>query len=105
MKRDIFQAIADPTRREIIGLLADGPQNLVAVTSRFDITRTAVSKHLKILMECGAVEMKRRGRNHDFQANLTNLKEVVDWAEQYKRFWGDRLDRLESYLESEDDTD
>jgi len=102
MKRDVFLAIADPTRRSIISLLSQRPHNLHSVTDHFSITRTAVSKHLKILIECGVVEMQKEGREHNFNAALKGLKEVVTWAEQYKQFWNTRFDRLESYLEEED---
>lgn len=105
MKRDVFQAIADPTRRSIIGMLAKGPQNLLSVTERFDITRTAVSKHLKILIECGIVEMKKEGRNHHFSANFAKLKQVVDWAGQFERFWHNRLDKLDKYLQNDDENE
>jgi DNA-binding transcriptional ArsR family regulator len=105
MRRDVFQAIADPTRRQILGMLATGPQNLLAVTDRFNITRTAVAKHLKILIECGVVEMKREGRNHNFSANPGKLKEVVDWVGQFKRFWNNSLDKLDNLLENDVDNE
>lgn len=105
MNRDVFQAIADPTRRKIINILSRHPLNLVSITGKFPITRTAVSKHLKILVECGVVEMKREGRVHTFKAKLRALKKVVTWAEQYKEFWNNKLDRLEDYLENEDENE
>jgi DNA-binding transcriptional ArsR family regulator len=98
MRRDVFQAIADPTRREIIELLAHTSLNLNAVAENFDISRPAVSKHIKILTECGLVIIKQSGRERYCEANLYKLKEVADWAEQYRRFWSKKLDALEAFL-------
>jgi DNA-binding transcriptional ArsR family regulator len=97
-RRDVFQAISDPTRRQIIDLLASGPLNLNAVAEQFDISRPAVSKHIKILTECGLIVIKQQGRERHCQAELQKLNEVALWAEQYKRFWSGKLDSLENYL-------
>ncbi|MEO0895784.1 MAG: metalloregulator ArsR/SmtB family transcription factor [Bacteroidota bacterium] len=98
MRRDVFQAIADPTRREILGMLAQNNMNLNAVASKFEISRPAISKHVKILTECGLIEMKQMGRERICQAKLEPLVEVADWVAQYKRFWEDQFDSLEQYL-------
>lgn len=99
MRRDVFQAIADPTRREIIGLLAGQSMNLNAVAEQFEISRPAVSKHIKILTECGLVTIKQEGRERLCQANFRKLNEVSTWVEQYSRFWESKLDALEQYLD------
>lgn len=98
MRRDVFQAIADPTRREILALLSSGPKNLNAVAGEFDITRPAISRHMKILRECGLVEIKKVGRERFCEPRLERLKEVTDWAAQYTRFWESKLQALENCL-------
>ncbi len=98
MRRDVFQAIADPTRREILGAVARGPLNVSAVAQRFPVSRVAVSKHLKILEECGLLVVRQQGRERLCEARLEGLHEVSDWVEQYRAFWSARLDSLESYL-------
>ena len=98
MRRDVFQAIADPTRREIIRLIAPKPLNLNAVAGHFDVSRPAISKHIKILMECGLLEIRQQGRERFCQAKLGKLNEVSDWVEQYRKFWNEKLDSLEDYL-------
>ena len=101
MRRDVFQAIADPTRRQILGLLAHHSLNLNAVSEKFDISRPAVSKHIRILTECGLVTIKQTGRERYCHANLRQLKEVADWTEKYKVFWTQKLDALEDFLNKE----
>jgi DNA-binding transcriptional ArsR family regulator len=99
MRRDVFQAIADPTRRQIIGLIAHHSLNLNAVADKFDISRPAVSKHMKILTECGLVIIKQKGRERYCEAKLDKLNEVSSWVEQYRIFWEQKLDALENYLQ------
>ena len=101
MRRDVFQAIADPTRREIIQLLAQQALNLNAVAENFYISRPAISKHIKILVECGLLVIRQEGRERYCEAQLHKLKEVATWAEQYSRFWDGKLNNLKSYLEHE----
>ena len=101
MRRDVFQAIADPTRRQIIGLLANNPLNLNAVAEKFDISRPAVSKHIRILTECGLIEIRQTGRERYCYTNLKQLKEVADWTEKYRIFWTQKLDALENFLNKE----
>ena len=98
MRRDVFQAIADPTRREIIHMLAEKSLNLNAVAENFNISRPAISKHIKILKECGLIEITRQGRERICAAKLGKLNEVSYWVEQYKTFWSEKLDALETYL-------
>ena len=99
MRRDTFQAIADPTRREILNMIAYRPLNVNSVAEKFDVSRTAVYKHIKILTQCGLVVMKQEGRERFCEARLEKLNEVSDWLEQYRKFWSSRLDNLENYLE------
>lgn len=98
MRRDVFQAIADPTRREIINLVAHRSLNLNAVAENFDISRPAISKHIKILTECGLIVVRQEGRERYCEANLQSLAEVSDWVEQYRTFWTAKLDALENFL-------
>jgi DNA-binding transcriptional ArsR family regulator len=98
MRRDVFQAIADPTRREIIGLLANNPMNVNTVAERFSTSRVAISKHLKILTECGLVEVRQQGRERYCDIKPEKLREVADWVEQYRVFWNEKLDALETFL-------
>ncbi len=102
MRRDVFQAIADPTRREILGILSSQPLNVNEITSNFPVSRTAVSKHMKILQECGLLVVKQKGRERFCYAKLESLLEVSDWINQYARFWNKSLDKLEELLRNED---
>jgi len=99
MQRDVFQAIADPTRRAIIQMLAHQPMNVNAVSDHFSVTRTAVYKHMKILTESGLLVLKQQGRERICEAKLGKLDEVSDWIEKYRKEWNHRLDALENYLE------
>jgi len=98
MRRDVFQAIADPTRREIINLLAKRQLNLNAVAENFNTSRPAISKHIKILTECGLVTISRQGRERYCEVKLQKLNEVSQFIEQYKAFWTGKLDALEIHL-------
>src|SRR5262245_14355653 len=95
MRRDPFQAIADPTRRKIIRLIADEPLNINAVAARFRMSRPAISKHVRILKECGLLSLRKRGRERYCEAKLHSLSEVAGWVDQYKTFWNKKLDALE----------
>lgn len=97
-RRDPFQAIADPHRRAIISLLADKKLTLNEVASKFTISRPAISKHVKILNECGLVEFIDQGRERFCVLKAEPLSEVSGWIDQYRKFWEDRLDALEIYL-------
>ena len=98
MRRDVFQAIADPTRREIINMIAHETLNLNSVAEKFHISRPAISKHIKILTECGLIVINQKGRERHCEANLKKLNEVSVWVEQYREFWEQKLDALENYL-------
>ena len=98
MRRDVFQAIADPNRRAIIGLLANQRLTVNAVAEHFRISRPAVSRHIKILKECGLVVVRQQGRERYCEVRLDKLNEVADWIEQYQKVWEQRLDRLDEYL-------
>lgn len=100
MRRDVFQAIADPTRRQIISLIAQQPMNLNSIADKFHVSRPAVSKHIKILTECGLIVIKQQGRERHCEAKLQKLNEVSQWVEQYKQFWEQKLDALENYLDT-----
>ena len=97
-RRDPFQAIADPHRRAIISLLAEKRHTLNEVASKFTISRPAISKHVKILNECGLVEFIDQGRERFCVLKAEPLSEVSGWIDQYRKFWEDRLDALEIYL-------
>ena len=99
MRRDVFQAIADPTRREIIHMIAHETLNLNSVADKFHISRPAISKHIKILTECGLIVVNKKGRERHCEANLKKLNEVSVWVEQYREFWNQKLDALENYLD------
>jgi DNA-binding transcriptional ArsR family regulator len=99
MRRDVFQAIADPTRRAILGLLAMQTLTLNAVAENFEISRPAISRHVKVLEECGLIEIKQQGRERYCEAKLDKLNEVSQWVEQYRQFWESKLDALELYLD------
>ena len=98
MRRDVFQAIADPTRREIINLVAGKSLNLNAVAENFTISRPAISKHIKILIECGLITITQEGRDRFCEVRLDDLKLVSTWIDQYKSFWNSKLDALELHL-------
>ena len=104
MRRDVFQAIADPTRREIIGMIARRPLNLNSVAEQFHISRPAVSKHIKILTECGLITIKQHGRERYCEAELQKLNEVAEWVEQYRVFWMKKMDALEKFLLKDTDS-
>jgi len=87
MKRDVFQVIADPTRRKIINLLAPQSLNLNATAANFEMSRPAISQHIKILAECDLVEIKKDGRECYCEVKFEKLIEVSEWIDQYKTFW------------------
>ncbi|RFS19381.1 ArsR family transcriptional regulator [Chitinophaga silvatica] len=89
MRRDVFQAIADPTRRQIISLLANASLPVNAVAHNFEMTRPAISKHLRILLDCGLVTIRKEGRERYCTVVLSELAEVGKWVSQYQHFWSD----------------
>lgn len=100
MRRDVFQAIADPTRREIINLVAHQSLNLNAIADKFDVSRPAISQHIKILTECGIIIMKQQGRERYCEIQLEPLNEVSKWVEQYRIMWEERFSKLDMLLDS-----
>lgn len=98
MRRDVFQAIADPVRRDIIGLLAKEGLSLNAVAEQFEISRPAISKHMKILEECGVVQIEKQGRQRFCFIKPKELVPVANWVEQYRKLWEDKLDSFETYV-------
>jgi DNA-binding transcriptional ArsR family regulator len=98
MRRDIFQAIADPTRRNILSLLVTRAMTPNALAEHFDTSRQAVSKHLQILAECEAIDQRRTGREIYYHFNPTKMKEIDQWLEPFRQQWIDRLDQLDKLL-------
>lgn len=97
-RRDVFQAIADPTRREIIQLIAAQSLNLNTIAEKFEVSRPAISQHIKILTECGLIIIKKQGRERFCEASLQPLDQVAAWAEQYRKLWADRFEVLDKLL-------
>ena len=98
MKRDIFQAIADPTRRAIIALIALQAMTPNALAENFHTTRQAVSKHLRILTECELVTQEYKGREIYYSLEIDKMKEIDEWMEQYRKIWESRYGQLEDVL-------
>jgi len=98
MKRDIFQAIADPTRRAILVLIAAQALTPNALAEEFDMTRQAVSKHIKILRECDLVDQKQDGREIYYQLKIEKMKEVDKWIEQFRKIWESKFSQLDEVL-------
>jgi DNA-binding transcriptional ArsR family regulator len=98
MRRDIFQAIADPTRRAIITLIAVQSMTPNAIAEHFDTTRQAISKHLKILTECELVKQESQGREIYYQLEINKMKEIDKWLEQFRKIWEKRFDQLDKLL-------
>jgi DNA-binding transcriptional ArsR family regulator len=98
MRRDIFQAIADPTRRAIITLIALHAMTPNAIAENFNTTRQAISKHLRILTECEVVKQEQRGREIYYQLEVNKLKEMDRWIEQFRKLWETRFNQLDKVL-------
>ena len=98
MRRDVFQAIADPTRRAIILLLAVQPMTPNAIAEHFNSTRQAVSKHLRILSECQLASPEQSGREIYYQLNASKMKEIDQWLEQFRKIWESRFNELDTIL-------
>lgn len=99
MRRDVFQAIADPTRRAIIALIALQAMTPNALAEHFDTTRQAVSKHLRILTECELVRQEQKGREIFYTLEIEKMKEIDKWLEQYRKIWETRFEQLGEVLE------
>jgi len=100
MRRDVFQAIADPTRRAILSLLALNAMTPNAIAEHFDSSRQAISKHIKILAECQLVDQKQTGREIHYHFNPQKMKEVDLWMEQFRSQWEDRFSQLDKFLKN-----
>lgn len=98
MRRDIFQAIADPTRRAIITLIALQAMTPNAIAEHFDTTRQAVSKHLRILTECELVKQEQKGREIYYELEIEKMKEIDKWLEQFRAIWETRFNQLDKLL-------
>jgi DNA-binding transcriptional ArsR family regulator len=98
MRRDIFQAIADPTRRAIITLIALHAMTPNAIAENFNITRQSVSKHLRILTECELVKQNQKGREIYYTLEIEKMKEVDKWIEQFRKIWEARFNQLDKVL-------
>ena len=97
-RRDIFQAIADPTRRAIITLIALQAMTPNAIAEHFETTRQAVSRHLQILTECELVSQQQQGREIYYQLEVNKMKEVDEWLNQFRKIWKSRFDQLDEVL-------
>ncbi len=98
MRRDIFQAIADPTRRAIIALIALQAMTPNAIAENFNTTRQAISKHLRILTECELVKQKQQGREIYYSLEIEKMKEIDKWLNQYRKIWETRFNQLDNVL-------
>ncbi|MBP9134736.1 MAG: winged helix-turn-helix transcriptional regulator [Saprospiraceae bacterium] len=98
MRRDIFQAVADPTRRAIIVLIAVQAMTPNAIAEHFDTTRQAISKHLRILTECELVKQNRQGREIYYSLEIDKMKEIEKWLEQFKKIWETKFNQLDKVL-------
>ena len=98
MRRDIFQAVADPTRRAIIALLALQAMTPNSLAEHFDTSRQAVSKHLRVLSECELVKHDQRGREIYYRLEIEKMKEIDEWLEQYRKIWETRFEQLDVLL-------
>ena len=97
-RRDVFQAIADPTRRQIMNMLADNEMNVNTISDEFDMTRQAISLHVKILQECNLISIEKEGRERICKAQFEQLAEVNDWLVELKGTWKARFNKLDNVL-------
>src|SRR5436190_4469987 len=98
LRRDVFQAIADPTRRAILLLVASQSMTAGAIASNFDTARPTVSKHLQILTECELLEQEQNGREVYYHINPKKMKQVADFVESFRKMWDDRFNKLETVM-------
>lgn|SRR5690554_3038020 len=104
-RRDVFQAIADPTRRNILSLIAKEPMNLNSIAQNFEMSRPAVSQHIKILDESGLVVIRQKGRQRFCHIRPQRIKEVDKWLDQFRQLWEDRFNQLDQVLNNLKDDD
>lgn len=100
LRRDVFQAIADPTRRAILVLVASQSMTAGAIASNFDSARPTVSKHLQILTECELLEQEQKGREVFYHLNAKKMKEIADFIEPFRNIWDDRFNKLEAIMKN-----
>ncbi len=100
LRRDVFQAIADPTRRAIIVLLAAHAMTPGAIAENFDSTRQTISKHIQILTECELVRQEQNGREIYYHLNPVKMREIADFIEPFRKMWDDRFNKLESIMKN-----
>jgi DNA-binding transcriptional ArsR family regulator len=100
LRRDVFQAIADPTRRAILLLLASQSLTAGAIASNFDTARPTVSKHLQILTECELLKQEQQGREIYYHFNPKKMKEIADYIEPFQKLWDDRFNKLETIMKT-----
>lgn len=98
LRRDVFQAIADPTRRAILMLVATQSMTAGSIASKFDTARPTVSKHLQILTECELLTQEQNGREMIYHLNLNKMKEIADFIEPFRKMWDDRFNKLEDIM-------
>lgn len=98
LRRDIYQAIADPTRRSILVLLATQAMTAGAIANNFDVARPTISKHIQILNECDLIEANQQGREIHYQIKIDKMKEIDKWLEQFRKIWENRFDQLDKVL-------
>ncbi|MEO0332044.1 MAG: metalloregulator ArsR/SmtB family transcription factor [Bacteroidota bacterium] len=98
MRRDVFNAISDPTRRSILMSLTTESQNVNTLAEKFDMTRQAVSLHVKYLQECGVISIKKEGRERYCNLEIQKLTEVADWLEPFRKIWEGRFNHLDNLL-------
>jgi DNA-binding transcriptional ArsR family regulator len=96
---DVFRAVADPTRRALLDLLAEAERSVSELVARFNVSQPAISQHLGVLVNAGLAKVRRSGRQRLYSLNAQPLREVVDWVAHYEQFWNDGLDNLGDYLE------
>ncbi|MCB9222551.1 MAG: winged helix-turn-helix transcriptional regulator [Crocinitomicaceae bacterium] len=99
LKRDIFQGLADPTRRAILTLIVHEPLNLNSIAEQFEISRPAVSQHIKVLEECELIQITQKGRERYCEPKLDKLNEVAEWIAPFKKLWEERFNQLDQLLE------
>lgn len=100
LRRDVFQAIADPTRRAIIALVAMHAMTPGAIAENFDSSRQTISKHIQILTECELLKQEQNGREIHYHLNAVKLKEIADFVEPYRKMWDDRFNKLENIMKN-----
>mgnify|MGYP003669928833 CR=1 FL=1 len=100
LRRDVFQALADPTRRTIITLVAASAMTPTAIAENFDYSRQTISKHIQILTECELLKKEQNGREIYYHLNLNGMKDIADFIEPFRKLWDDRFDKLEAVMKN-----